>query len=71
MRRSELDYILSTMLGLDRQSDTVILRRTEVSDLNFTVDRPLQVEQSGSGNWWRSRPESNDDRAFDALSKPR
>ncbi len=47
MRRSELDYILSTMLGLDRQSDTVILRRTEVSDLNFTVDRPLQVEQSG------------------------
>src|SRR5580704_3167412 len=47
MRRSELDYILSTMLGLDRQTDTVILRRTEVSDLNFTVDRPLQVEQSG------------------------
>src|ERR1700735_4209383 len=47
MRRSELDYILSTMLGLDRQTETVILRRTEVSDLNFTVDRPLQVEQSG------------------------
>src|SRR6202050_2542858 len=47
MRRSELDYILSTMLGLDRQSETVILRRTEVSDLNFTVDRPLQVEQNG------------------------
>jgi len=47
MRRSELDYILSTMLGLDRQSDTVIRRRTEVSDLNFTVDRPLQVEQNG------------------------
>jgi twitching motility protein PilT len=47
MRRSELDYILSTMLGLDRKSDTVFRRRTEVSDLNFTVDRPLQVEQSG------------------------
>jgi twitching motility protein PilT len=47
MRRSELDYILSTMLGLDRQTETVILRRTEVSDLNFTVDRPLQVEQNG------------------------
>src|SRR5208282_32497 len=47
MRRSELDYILSTMLGLDRQTDTGIRRRTEVSDLNFTVDRPLQVEQNG------------------------
>ncbi|HEX3717152.1 MAG TPA: PilT/PilU family type 4a pilus ATPase [Verrucomicrobiae bacterium] len=47
MRRSELDYVLSTMLGLDRQSDTVTRRRTEVSDLNFTVDRPLQVEQNG------------------------
>src|SRR5579863_454572 len=47
MRRSELDYVLSTMLGLDRQTETVIRRRTEVSDLNFTVDRPLQVEQNG------------------------
>jgi twitching motility protein PilT len=47
MRRSELDYILSTMLGLDRQTDTVVRRRTEVSDLNFTVDRPMQVEQNG------------------------
>jgi twitching motility protein PilT len=47
MRRSELDYILSTMLGLDRQTESVALRRTEVSDLNFTVDRPLQVEQNG------------------------
>jgi twitching motility protein PilT len=47
MRRSELDYILSTMLGLDRQSETVIRRRIEVSDLNFTVDKPLQVEQNG------------------------
>jgi twitching motility protein PilT len=47
MRRSELDYVLSTMLGLDRQTETVVRRRTEVSDLNFTVDRPLQVEQNG------------------------
>jgi twitching motility protein PilT len=47
MRRSELDYVLSTMLGLDRQTDTVVRRRTEVSDLNFTVDRPMQVEQNG------------------------
>jgi twitching motility protein PilT len=47
MRRSELDYLLSTMLGLDRQTDTGLRRRTEVSDLNFTVDRPLQVEQNG------------------------
>jgi twitching motility protein PilT len=47
MRRRELDYVLSTMLGLDRQTETVIRRRTEVSDLNFTVDRPLQVEQNG------------------------
>ncbi len=47
MRRSELDFILSTMLGLDRQTDTGMRRRVEVSDLNFTVDRPLQVEQNG------------------------
>src|SRR5437899_540118 len=37
MRRPELDYILSTML--DSQS--------EVSDLLFTVDKPLQVEALG------------------------
>jgi len=47
MRRAELDYVLSTMLGFDRSTDTVILRREQVSDLNFTVDRPLQIEQSG------------------------
>jgi twitching motility protein PilT len=47
MRRSELDYILCIMLGLDRQTETVIRKRTEISDLNFTVDRPLQVEQNG------------------------
>jgi twitching motility protein PilT len=47
MRRAELDYILTTMLGMDRSTETVIRRRKEVSDLNFTVDRPLQVEQSG------------------------
>jgi twitching motility protein PilT len=37
MRRKELDYILGTML--DSNND--------VSDLNVTVDKPLQVETSG------------------------
>lgn len=37
MRRPELDYILSTMLD----------SAPEVSDLLFTVDRPLQVESAG------------------------
>jgi len=37
MRRNELDFVLSTML--DSQE--------EVSDLNFTVDKPLQVESFG------------------------
>jgi twitching motility protein PilT len=35
------------MLGLDRQTDTGIRRRTQVSDLNFTAGRPLQVELDG------------------------
>ena len=47
MRRSELDYILCIMLGMDRQTENVIGKQTEISDLNFTVDRPLQVEQNG------------------------
>ncbi|HZM06742.1 MAG TPA: PilT/PilU family type 4a pilus ATPase [Candidatus Saccharimonadales bacterium] len=47
MRRTDLDYILSTMLGMERQTDTMIRRRGDVSDLNFTVDRPLQVEHNG------------------------
>ncbi|MGD0813337.1 MAG: PilT/PilU family type 4a pilus ATPase [Verrucomicrobiota bacterium] len=47
MRRAELDYILMTMLGLDRKTDTIMRKRKAVSDLNFTVDRPLQVEQDG------------------------
>jgi twitching motility protein PilT len=37
MRRPELDYILSTMLDA----------APEVSDLLFTVDKPLQVETAG------------------------
>src|SRR5437667_920830 len=37
MRRNELDFILSTMLESQQ----------EVSDLNFTVDKPLQVESFG------------------------
>jgi twitching motility protein PilT len=37
MRRNELDYILGTMLDF----------RSNVSDLIFTVDKPLQVEAEG------------------------
>ena len=37
MRRNELDYLLSTMLDFHK----------DVSDLIFTVDKPLQVESSG------------------------
>src|ERR1043165_8148233 len=37
MRRTELDYILGTMLDSNK----------DVSDLNITVDKPLQVETSG------------------------
>jgi twitching motility protein PilT len=37
MRRPELDYILTTMLD----------SQPEVSDLVFTVDKPLQVESFG------------------------
>lgn len=37
MRRTELDYILGTMLDAYK----------DVSDLNITVDKPLQVETSG------------------------
>jgi len=37
MRRHELDYILARMLDYHQ----------EVSDLNFTVDKPLQVESFG------------------------
>src|SRR5438034_10563107 len=37
MRKHELDYVLGRML--DSQKD--------VSDLNVTVDKPLQVESSG------------------------
>ena len=37
MRRNELDYLLSTMLDFHK----------DVSDLVFTVDKPLQVEAAG------------------------
>jgi twitching motility protein PilT len=37
MRRHELDYVLRKMLDYEQ----------EVSDLNFTVDKPLQVESFG------------------------
>jgi twitching motility protein PilT len=37
MRRNELDYVLNTLLDFNK----------EVSDIIFTVDKPLQVEVSG------------------------
>lgn len=37
MQKTELDFVLTTMLDSHR----------DVSDLNFTVDKPLQVESSG------------------------
>src|SRR5213594_3302861 len=37
MTKAELDYILATMLDSNKN----------VSDLNITVDKPLQVESSG------------------------
>jgi len=40
MRRNELDYILSTMLDAHK----------DVSDILFTVDKPMQVEVSGELN---------------------
>ena len=38
MRTNELDYLLDTMLT----------SHGDVSDLNITVDKPLQVESSGN-----------------------
>ena len=37
MRRNELEYILGTLLDFDK----------DVSDINFTVDKPPQVEVAG------------------------
>ena len=37
MRRNELDFVLSRMLESQQ----------EVSDLNFTTDKPIQVESFG------------------------
>ena len=49
MRKPELDYILNTMLDHTPMLDgnTVLDARKDVSDLNFTVDKPFQVEYSG------------------------
>ena len=49
MRRNELDYILGTMLDYTPMLDgnTVLDSKKDVSDLNFTVNKPLQVEYSG------------------------
>src|SRR4051812_30526549 len=50
MRRPELDYILATMLDSAKESGAVLSGKKDVSDFNFTVDKPLQVEQSGELN---------------------
>ncbi|MEO6183323.1 MAG: PilT/PilU family type 4a pilus ATPase [Verrucomicrobiota bacterium] len=49
MRRTELDLILSAMLQSTPllNPSTVLDTKKDVSDLNFTVDKPLQVEHSG------------------------
>jgi twitching motility protein PilT len=49
MRRTELDCILTTMLDSTPMMDsaTVLDTKKDVSDLNFTVNKPLQVEHSG------------------------
>lgn len=49
MRKPELDYILTTMLDYTPMLDgaTVLDTRKDVSDLNFTVDKSLQVEYAG------------------------
>jgi twitching motility protein PilT len=44
MRRNELDYILKTMLEGPAVDASV---KKDISDLNFTVDKPLQVEHWG------------------------
>src|SRR6266446_6060164 len=46
MRRPELDYLLTTMLN----------SQPEVSDLLFTVDKPMQVESFGELNPVPSEP---------------
>jgi twitching motility protein PilT len=47
MRRLELDYILQTMLDLRLNPEQTAQSRKYVSDLNFTVNKPLQVELAG------------------------
>ena len=68
MTRAELDYILGTMLDSHKN----------VSDLNFTVDKPLQVEASGELDTVTIEPPvdktdavpDRDDRARDHQSQP-
>lgn len=51
MRRNELDHILNTMLNgatpTAEAGKVVVDTRKDVSDLNFTVNKPLQIEYSG------------------------
>src|SRR5436190_6887139 len=50
MRRPELDFILTTMLDSAKETGGVQTGKKDVSDFNFTVDKPLQVEQSSELN---------------------
>src|SRR4051794_21335465 len=50
MRRPELDFILNTMLSSAKDTGGIFSGKKDVSDFNFTVDKPLQVEQSGELN---------------------
>jgi twitching motility protein PilT len=47
MRRNELDYILAGMLANDENGGNGPGGRKEISDINVTVDKPFQIEQSG------------------------
>jgi twitching motility protein PilT len=49
MRRNELDHILQTMLNATPmvEGGAILDTRNDVSDLNFTVNKPMQVEYSG------------------------
>lgn len=46
MRRTELNYFLKSMVQMGMGAGGVLGGKSEVSDLNITVEKPLQVEQS-------------------------
>ena len=56
MRRTELDYFLKTMVEMGLGAGGALGGKNEVSDLNITVEKPLQVEQSGELAAVKSEP---------------